>query len=320
MDVDQFIKEKRVYWKELDEISNKLQRKDTPHLSKYELQNLSTLYRTVSSDLARAKTEYNDIQLVDYLNSLLVRAYNLIYQKEPFSLRDILKFYQDEFPCIFRATLRYTGLATGVFLVFALIGYLFTINDPEFPPLLLHSSLIEAIERHKMWTHSINTIQPLASSFIMTNNISVTLTVFSLGITLGLGTFYILALNGLLLGTLSATCDLHGMTLSLWSFVLPHGVIELPCIFIAGGAGFLLGSALLIPARFPRKEMLKTKGLLAIKLIVGSLPLLVIAGIIEAFISPKPIPPTFKILLGIANGVFLFRYLFLNKRGHSSPL
>lgn len=314
MNVDQFIREKKAFWEELSRILDKIQSKSPMRLSREELQNFSNLYHTTSSDLARAKTEYPDTKIIDYLNSLLARGYSLIYRREPFSLRGILRFYGEEFPHIFRSTLRYSLLATGIFLFFAAVGYLFTLNDPEFAPLLLPPSLIETIETHQMWTHSINTIQPLASSLIMTNNISVTLTAFGFGIILGLGTFYILALNGLLMGTVSAMCDLHGMSLNLWSFVLPHGVIELPCIFIAGGAGLLLGSALLVADRLPRKEMLKIKGLLAIKLVTGTIPLLVLAGIIEAFISPKPIPPLFKILLGIAGGVFLFRYLFLRRR------
>jgi len=98
-----------------------------------------------------------------------------------------------------------------------------------------------------MWTDSIVTIKPLASSAILTNNLSVSFATFALGITAGVGTIYMMLLNGLLIGVIGSACWREGMSLSLWSFVAGHGVLELPAIFIAGGAGLGIARGLLFP-------------------------------------------------------------------------
>jgi uncharacterized membrane protein SpoIIM required for sporulation len=97
--------------------------------------------------------------------------------------------------------------------------------------------MMETIERREMWTHSIVTIKPVASSGIMTNNLSVAFAMFAMGITAGLGTIWMMVVNGLMIGVIGAATWRAGMALQLWSFVAPHGVLELPAIFIAGGAG-----------------------------------------------------------------------------------
>jgi len=98
------------------------------------------------------------------------------------------------------------------------------------------------------------------------------------------------------------------------SFVVGHGVIELSCIFIAGGAGLLIGTALLMPGDLLRADALKSRGMEAVRLIVGCVPLLVVAGIIEGFISPAPISPMIKIGIGLITGIALYGYLFLAGR------
>src|SRR5204862_4299432 len=97
----------------------------------------------------------------------------------------------------------------------------------------------------------------------------------------------------------------------LFGFVVSHGVIELSCIFIAGGAGLLIGTALLMPGDLSRGDALKSRGMEAVRLIVGCVPLLVVAGIIEGFISPQPISAFIKIGIGVLTGITLYSYLLL---------
>ena len=120
-----------------------------------------------------------------------------------------------------------------------------------------------------MWTHSVVAIKPLASSAIMTNNLSVAFTTFAAGITAGLGTIYMIVFNGLLIGVIGMACYLSGMSLQLWSFVAPHGVLELPAIFIAAGAGLRLAGGLLFPGVLPRKESLARAGREAVAVAAG---------------------------------------------------
>jgi uncharacterized membrane protein SpoIIM required for sporulation len=169
-----------------------------------------------------------------------------------------------------------------------------------------------------MWTHSIVGIKPLASSAIMTNNMSVGFMTFALGITAGLGTIYMMAFNGLLIGVVGMACFLSGMSLQLWSFVAPHGVLELPAIFIAGGAGLGVAQGLLFPGVLPRRDSLARAGLEAVQLLLGTVPILIVAGLIEAFVSPTSLAVPLKFSMAACLFVLLNAYLFGMGRKDSS--
>jgi uncharacterized membrane protein SpoIIM required for sporulation len=129
--------------------------------------------------------------------------------------------------------------------------------------------------------------------------------------TFGLGTLYLMVLNGLMVGTLAGLCYTHGLSVPFWSFVLPHGVIELTAIFIAGGAGFLLGVALLFPGDLPIKDALHKRERQAGRLILGCVPLLVIAGFVEAFFSPLHVDAGLKFGMAGLLLALLLCYLLL---------
>jgi uncharacterized membrane protein SpoIIM required for sporulation len=141
-------------------------------------------------------------------------------------------------------------------------------------------------------------IAPKATSGIMTNNLSVSFMTFASGITFGVGTFYFLFFNGLLLGVVGAACHQYGMSLLLWSFVAAHGSLELPSILIAGGAGFRLGHAMLFPGALRWKDSISQGGLEATRLVAGIIPLLVSAGCLEGFFSPSHAPIWLKFTVG----------------------
>jgi uncharacterized membrane protein SpoIIM required for sporulation len=171
--------------------------------------------------------------------------------------------------------------------------------------------MIATLERHQMWTHSIVGIAPLATSAIMTNNLSVSFMTFASGIIFGFGTLYYLYFNGLLLGVIGAACHQYGMSLALWSFVAAHGSLELPSIIIAGAAGLRLGHSMLFPGGYRWKDSLAKGGVEATRLVSGIIPLLVIAGCLEGFFSPSPAPVWLKfavggVLFGLLN-LWLFR-------------
>jgi uncharacterized membrane protein SpoIIM required for sporulation len=169
--------------------------------------------------------------------------------------------------------------------------------------------MAETIQRREMWTHSVVAIKPLASSSIMTNNLSVSFTTFAAGITAGLGTIYMIVFNGLLIGVIGTACAQARMSLQLWSFVAPHGVLELPAIFIAAGAGLRLATGLLFPGVLPRMQSLAIAGREGVRLLLGAIPMLFVAGIIEAFVSPTELAVKLKFLLAAALFTLLCLYL-----------
>ncbi len=228
--------------------------------------------------------------------------------------RRLVSFFWVTYPAAFRRNLNHCIVATLVFAIAGLVGAALTYENPDFKVKLLGPQMVETIDRHEMWTHSIVGIKPVASSAIMTNNMSVGFTTFALGITGGLGTIYMMAFNGLLIGVIGMACWLSGMSLQLWSFVAPHGVLELPAIFIAGGAGLRIAQGLLFPGTLPRRESLSRAGSEAVQLLLGTVPILIIAGLIEAFVSPTGLPIPLKFSLAAALFVLLNAYLFFGGR------
>ena len=162
-----------------------------------------------------------------------------------------------------------------------------------------------------MWTHGIVAIKPLASSQIMTNNILVSLAACATGMFFGLGPLYMMLFNGLLIGVVGPACERAGMSLQLWSFVAPHGALELPAIFIAGGAGFVLAHGILFPGTLPRRDSVALAGRTAIRLLLGVIPMLVVAGVIEGFVSPTATPVGVKFVISGALFTLLLLYLLV---------
>ncbi len=104
-------------------------------------------------------------------------------------------------------------------------------------------------------------------------------------------------MNGFEIGVVATACAQHGMSLQLWSFVAAHGALELPAIFIAGGAGFRIAAGLLFPGYLRRRDALALAGADAVRLVSGTIPLLVIAGTLEGFLDPSHAPMTLKFSL-----------------------
>jgi uncharacterized membrane protein SpoIIM required for sporulation len=171
--------------------------------------------------------------------------------------------------------------------------------------------MVQTIQRKEMWTHSIISVKPIASSEIMTNNMTVAFMSYATGIAAGIGTLYMMFFNGLLMGVIGTACALAGMSLSLWSFVAPHGALELPAIFVAGGAGLRIAHGLLFPGLLPRKDSLAIAGRDATMLVLGTVPILIIAGTIEAFVSPTGLAVPLKFAMSAALLVLLGTYLFM---------
>jgi len=280
-------------------------------LSHSELQELGLLYRQTASDLATVREDAANQQLAAYLNQLLGRSHNLIYMGHKPKVSGIVRFYTETYPEVFRDTLLQTLLALAIFAAAGLTACIITIHDPGFAHRLLGPHMMETIEQRKMWTDSIVTIKPVASSGIMTNNLAVAFATFAMGITAGLGTIWMMTMNGLLIGVIGAATWRAGMALQLWSFVAPHGVLELPAIFIAGGAGLEIARGLLFPGLLPRRASLARAGGRGARLLLGTIPMLVVAGVIEGFFSPSKAPVAVKFALAGALFTALLTYLFL---------
>jgi uncharacterized membrane protein SpoIIM required for sporulation len=274
-----------------------------------ELQELGLLYRQTASDLSVVMQDSSSAQLAAYLNQLLGRSHQLVYMGRRPKSSALVTFYRDTYPRIFRETLPLTGLATAIFLVAGAAAWAVTANDPAFAHRVLGPQMMDTIDQRRMWTDSIVAIKPVAASAITTNNLTVTFAAFASGITV-IGPIFMMILNGMMIGVVGAATAKAGMALSLWSFVAPHGSLELPAIFIAAGAGLDIARGLLFPGLLSRKASLADAGGRASKLLLGAIPMLLVAGAIEGFFSPTAAPVAMKFTLGAVLFTALCAYLW----------
>src|SRR5437763_1199997 len=232
----------------------------------------------------------------------------------------IRDFFARDFPSTFRRTWRYTALAFAFCALFAVVSFLGTWRDPEFSELAGVTAVQREriLERKPRWWKSINEANQIAATGIATHNIQVTFYAFAFGALFGVGTLFYMAVNGVNIGTLLALTYRAGYGHELLTFMAGHGVIELTCIFIAGGAGMLFGTAALFPGDIPRFDNLRLRGRESAQLIIGCVPLLAVAGTIEGFISPANIPAAMKFTVAAVTGVALYSYLLLAGRGGDS--
>lgn len=315
MPLDRFINERKSAWQRLEGLLHLLDRMTLRRLHREEVRELGRIYRRTASDLAIARAESRDPRLVNYLNSLVIRAHGRIYRSDAQGGRRIRNFFARDFPQTFRRTWRYTVLACATFLLFGSLGFLGTHLDPDFSELAFVSTGMRAvIDAREHWWERINRANQVESTDIFTHNIRVTFYAFALGAFLGVGTLLSLAIFGANTGAILSLTYRAGFGNSLVTFMVGHGVIELTCVFMGAAGGLLIGSAMLMPGDLSRGDALKARGMEAVRLIVGCVPLLVVAGIIEGFISPAPISPMIKFTVAVVTGVALYSYLLLAGR------
>ena len=315
MNIKRWISTREENWQRLDSLLSKIERKRLKSLKSSEIRELASLYRSITADLARARTYSVSHTLTQSLQILATRAYTQIYQgSRKQEWEGVIQFYRWGFPAIVQQTFPYIIAATGLFILGMLVGWWYSWQDPKFMSLLIPESLISQVQdRGELWIGSIVGIEPLASSNIMINNISVSFSAVAGGITGGLFTIYILVFNGLLIGSIATLVAENNLAYPFWAFVFPHGALELPAIFFAGGAGLLLGRGILFPGKYLRLEAIKYYSSLAAQLVFGIVPLLIIAGIIEGFFSPNPIiPDPVKYLVGLA--IFILLVMYCNRK------
>jgi uncharacterized membrane protein SpoIIM required for sporulation len=317
MNLERWISTRSKHWQELEKLLGKIERNSLSSLDKTEIFKLGHLYRLASADLCRIRLINPNSDIAVRLNHLVLLANNEIYANHHNQIGGFYKFFSHDFPLLVQQKAGYIVTAMLLVVFSFLASYFLCLNDNSFAQLelaqgtpLVGEDLIDTVSRHKLWTDSMSSFSPSMSSMIATNNIRVSILAFALGISGGLGTVFILTTNGLLLGSAFAVCASHGLAHNLAAFVASHGVLELTAIFISGGSGLMIGQAMLFPGNLSRLDSLKQVAPQAVSLFCGTIPILLVAGIIEGFISPRTdIPAIVKYTISISTAIFLFSYL-----------
>ncbi len=306
MNVNQFIEKNAPSWTELKNLTELIDKKGIQQLDSKQLKHYLYLFRQSSHQLAYARTHFLGSEVIPYLNSLVANSHNHIYSVKKYDFSEIGSFFSFDLPNNIKKYKNYILVATGVFLLGFILSWLLVAIDSQNATYFMPQQMIENInwdmDISKQWDY------PVMSSYIMTNNISVAFKAFIFGITLGIGTFYILFFNGAMLGALTGLVYYFGNPVAFWSLILPHGILELTAIFIAGGAGIMLARSILIPGEYSRKHSIIKGAKEATSLMLGVIVFLIIAGIIEGFFTPINIPPIYKLIFAGFTLIMIIAY------------
>ena len=321
MNVERWVAARQIHWQKLEDLLHQVDKQGLVSLSRDQLQALGRLYRSAASDLSRARAMRLGFDVTAYLNNLVVKGHNQVYQSPRNRMEDFWHFLWFTFPAIFRNNIVYVVVSFALGIIPFIGTFTTVVNNVNFAHMetldghpLVTDELFSYVENKKLWTDVVEGESPAASGFIATNNIKVSLMAFAAGLTV-IGTIYILVTNGMSIGATFAVCHLHGMAGRLGAFVAPHGVFELSAIFISGAAGLMLAKGLLFPGAYRRSDSMKLMAREGSILFLGCVPLLLIAGSIEGFVSPRTdLAPEYKIAVSLATLSMLLLYLFVPRK------
>jgi len=316
-----FVSKRREGWDRLAAIIEKANRRSVRALSREEILALGPLYRRASSDLAYARAHAVNSDMALHLNDLVGRAHALLYEAETSGnpMRSLVNFYLFEFPTLLQKHVRYFLAAVGVSVAGLVFAWWLVANRPEKIDLFIPEGLRSSVEVWKSKKVSDDAHVDMSAE-LMVHNFQVGVMSFAWGVAGIYPDGAALFENGAMLGALGALMsEVHGHA-TFWPGILPHGIAELTAIFICGGAGFMLGLALLAPGPYRRVDAFVRVGNDAIKLVLGTIPLFIFAGIIEGMFSHLALPGALRLTFAGVNGVLWYLYLFLPRaRPESDP-
>jgi uncharacterized membrane protein SpoIIM required for sporulation/uncharacterized RDD family membrane protein YckC len=285
-------------WREFGAILAQAQRRGgLRSLSGDDVSNFAARYREISADLARLQTASRGRQspALFTLNRLVAGGHNLLYRPQRLTPRSLWRYLTISVPREIRRSAGPIAIAATLLFGPAAIAWTAVVQHPDVATALLPPGMIDranaGVDRAKNGEGYIGVpelFRPIMSSTIIANNVQVSFIAFAGGILAGLGTIVALVFNGIDLGAAMGLYQSKGILSLILAFIAPHGVLELSAICIAGGAGLLLGSALVLPGALTRREALVIRGRRAIALVAGTIVLLIAAGLLEGFVSPIP--------------------------------
>ena len=324
IDLQRFIVDESPVWNELEKLLDRIEAEPTWRMPLAQLRLFHRLYERTAADLAKITTFSSEPETRRYLENLIARAYGEIHETRTQQRRIFpLRWFFQTLPQTFRRHIRAFYLSLAITLVGCTFGGLALAFDPDAKPVLMPFSHLLQDPRKRVAEEEKATVDRLAgekstfSAELMTHNTKISIFTLALGMTWGVGTIIMLFYNGVILGAVAIDYIHAGETKFLLGWLMPHGVVEIPAILIAGQAGLLLARALIGQGdRAPLRARLREISGDIVTLIFGVGLMLIWAGFIEAFLSQyhEPvIPYAAKIAFGFIELVLLF--LFYAKSG-----
>jgi uncharacterized membrane protein SpoIIM required for sporulation len=314
--IENFIARRRARWERLSALLDRANSARHP-LTVAELDELARLYRQATGDLAVARRDFPTDRATQFVNQLVARAHSILYREPPAPWRRLRDFFTRELPQEYRAAWPYLLAAAALFFGPLLAIAIAIVVAPPVAELVLSPFLLDDIKAGETWFDIDLPRRSAAASFIMTNNIQVSFMALAGGMLAGLGTILALVYNGLHIGSVAGALIAYGLADRLVGFVGPHGFMELSVIVVAGACGLMLGRAIVWADLRPRGQAVAAAGVRSVRLLLGVLPFMVAAGVLEGFVSPVAFPWPYKVAIGLATAVVMYSYLLLvGRRRH----
>ena len=278
---------------------------------------LADQYIQVTDDLSYSRTFYPRSKVTSYLNRLALKIHQEIYKNRKEKTNRFRLLVTKEVPLILSEIKPQLFMAVFIFLVSALVGVISALSDDSFIRLILPDSYIN---------ETLNNIQkgdPMgiygsSSQFpmfiqITFNNVKVSFVAFLFGMLTHFGTGYILASNGVMVGSFVTFFYQKNLLGTSLYTILIHGSLELSAITIAGAAGFLLSSSFMFPGTYSRLHSFKLGAKKGTKIMIVLIPVFTIAGMLESFVTRyyQSIPIVVILFIIISSLTFIVWYFFI---------
>ncbi len=306
---NKFIIKNQKKWEDLNLLLKKRRKKFL------EIYKLGKLYQQTTEDLSFAQTNFPDSDITAYLNQIVSQCHMTFHKRKASRFKKLLSFYSITFPKILAQLSIPVLISAIIFLSSISISFFMVKNNTElgeiFLPPSTYAKAMHDLESRKKFSNFDDIPEEargFLSFFLWYNNSMVSMLCFIFGITLGLGTIYILIQNGFMLGALFAIYYMNGQFLDFYSIIMVHGSIELIAIIISGGAGLSLMAAIVFPKRMPRAKKLKQNAHIALLALGGVVSLLLVAGLIEGLITPLKLPVPYRLFIAVINTILLCLY------------
>jgi len=316
VDVDQFIRRNEPTWRHLDEAVRRLRSRRSKHrLDGAELDETIRLYQRVSGHLSYSRTWYGDSPVTSRLTALVGESRAVIHGPGDRGGNVLLRFFTHDFPGAVWRTRKFIAIAAFLLLAPAVyVGAWMTFSDAALdasaPPALRESYVQQDFADYY-------SSQPAAefSTKVLVNNIQVSFMAYALGIFAGIGTVVVLVGNGLGIGQAAGLFQAAGQAPRFWGLILPHGLLEITAVCVAGGAGLKLGWAVVSPGDRTRSAAVAEEGRRSVPVVVGLILVFITAGLIEGFVTPSPLPTWERVGIGlVVTSAFLFYVFGLGRR------
>ena len=269
-------------------------------------------YRLLAHDLARARRTLPESAAHEYLEGAYAHAHATLYHGAWRAGDALLSLFRDQIPQVVHWLMPYILWVTLLFVLSVFAGSWMVHTYPALIRLFASPELIATVNRGELWTHSLLNVVPssVLSLQILTNNIVVSIFAYCAGFLFGLGTFYIVGLNGLMLGAVFAFTAQHGLDGELFGFIVAHGCVEISVMCLSGAAGAAVGEALIRPNTPRRADAFRVAALRSGKLLLACAVLLIGTGLIEGYVSPDPRFPLWtRVVIGVGYWVLMVALL-----------